>query len=131
MPVALDLAADREVRAEVRAVRVHDVRLTRLGAEQHELAPEVVEALDLAGGHVRGGGHDEPAVGDREREPLPCVGMTHRRPAGRVERDPLVSRHRQADDGLRLHRGTGARLGDRHGASPRPREQDSDTLSET
>src|SRR4029079_10456963 len=66
--VALDPAADTDMRAEVRAVRVDHVRRAVLAAEQDHVGPEDLERAHLAGRQVARFGDDEPAVRNRERE---------------------------------------------------------------
>ena len=68
--VALDPTADPEVGAQVGAVGVDHVRAAILAPEQHDVlrrTPGI--GAHLARGQVTGLGDDEPAVGDREREP--------------------------------------------------------------
>ena len=66
--VAVHRAADADVRAEVRAVRVLEVELARLVAPQHEVAGPVAQRGHLAGREVLGERDLEPAERDRERE---------------------------------------------------------------
>src|SRR5262249_49406422 len=63
--VALDLPADAEVRAEVRAVRVEHAGGAVLPAERDELAAEVAERLHVARREVGGEAEAVPAVGRR------------------------------------------------------------------
>src|SRR6185295_90445 len=62
--IALDLAAEAEVRAEVRAERVERSGLTIVTAEQHDVAAEVVHGLHFADGELVRIAELVPAVGD-------------------------------------------------------------------
>ena len=93
--VSLDLAADGEVRAEVRAVGIGEAGLARLGAVQHEIATEVAQRSHLTRRELVGGRHDEPAVGYGEREAL-VAGAHPETWRHRVEQG-RVAGHRQAD----------------------------------
>ena len=80
-------SADREVGAEVRAVRVHHVGRAVGRSVEHEVAVERVQGAHLAGPDLARLGHHEPAVRDRERIP---VGAEGRRPVAAVEVDEQV-----------------------------------------
>ena len=67
--VAVDGAAVREVRAEVRAERVLEVERAGEVAPEDELAVPVLDRGHLAGREVVGERDLVPAEGDREREP--------------------------------------------------------------
>ncbi len=95
----LDLAADAEVGAEVRAVGIDQAGQARRRAVEDEVPAEQVQRPDLAGQKVGRLGHDEPAVRHREGEaPGPLAG--HLDPPRRVGHQLGVPGHRQADQGL-------------------------------
>ena len=53
-----------EVGSQVRAVGIEQCRLAGLGAEQHEVAAEVVQRLHIADLQCVGSFHGIPAIGD-------------------------------------------------------------------
>ena len=59
--MGLHRSADAHVGAQVLAVRVEHVQLAGFGAKQHHLLAEIMNALNLAGGQVRGKPDDEPS----------------------------------------------------------------------
>ena len=66
--VADDLAAHGDVRAEVRAIGVLQVRTAVLVAPQREVAAEIAHGADLPRRQVGRIAHVEPAVGNRKRK---------------------------------------------------------------
>ena len=110
--VVLDPAADGEVRAEVRAVRVDHVRRAVVAAEQDHVAPEDLERAHLARRQVARFGDDEPAVRDREREARLARRAPHDRAAVAVDQRLGIPRHREPVERLET-----VVVGDRHGDS--------------
>ncbi len=95
----LDLAADTQVRAQVRAVGVDEAGLARRRPVEDQVLGEQVERPGLARGQVGGPGHDEPAVGHGEREAAARLAGDLETPGG-VQHQLGVPGHGEADEGL-------------------------------
>src|SRR5690606_26335507 len=68
--VALHLAAISHMRAQMRAIGIKQTRLTGFAPEQHQILPEIMKRLDLAGRKLVAIADEEPAKGDSHREPF-------------------------------------------------------------
>src|SRR5688572_18061114 len=60
--IADHLAAETEVRSEMRAIGVEHVRLPVFAAEEHHVFAEIMKGQDAAGSKLIGVGHLEPTV---------------------------------------------------------------------